>query len=128
RPWRSSSRRPRARSNPSGTRAAAGRRYRFDPRGWVGAMDGSAPAPAPPRPALPNLLSLGVEVDDHVSDRHVEALSRPVDDAGLEPVRPALGMRRDDDLVGAEGATPVRERLERIRVPDLAARRDPRPR
>ena len=37
-------------------------------------------------------------------DRHREALSRAGDHAALEPVRAALGMRRDEDLVGAEGA------------------------
>ena len=42
------------------------------------------------------------------------------DDVALEPVRAALGMRRDDDLVGAEGAQRVLDRLQRVAVADLA--------
>ncbi len=50
----------------------------------------------------PSLSLLRLEVDDDVGDRHGEALARGVDDAALEPVRAALRVRRDDDLVGAE--------------------------
>src|SRR3954453_13648063 len=35
-------------------------------------------------------------------------------------------MRRDDHLVGAEGAEGVLDRLQRVAVADLAARLDPR--
>ena len=51
-----------------------------------------------------DFFALGRQVDHDVRDRRREALARRVDDAALEPVRAALGMRRDDDLVGAEGA------------------------
>ena len=54
----------------------------------------------------------------------VEALARLVDDAALEPVRAARGMRRDDQLVGRERAQRVLDRLERVAVADLAARVD----
>ena len=47
-------------------------------------------------------LGFGFEVDDDVRDRDVEALSRGAHYAFLEPHRAALGMRRDDHLVGAE--------------------------
>ena len=67
-----------------------------------------------------------LQVDDDVRDRHGEALPRAADHAALEPVRPALGMRRDDDLVRAERPQRVLDRLERLAVPDLAARVDPR--
>ena len=61
----------------------------------------------------------------HVRDRHARSAPRaPGHDAPLEPVRPALGMRRDHDLVGAEGAQRVLHRLQRIAVADLAARLD----
>src|SRR5207248_5413881 len=82
----------------------------------------SARAPA----ALANLLALRLEVDHHVRDRHGEALPGAGDDTALEPVRPALRVRRDDDLVGAEGAELVLDRLQRLPVADLAARLDPR--
>src|SRR5439155_1774306 len=44
-----------------------------------------------------------------------------------EPVRAAFGMRRDDDLVGSEGAERVLDRLQRVAVADLAAGFDPLP-
>ena len=44
----------------------------------------------------------------------------------LEPVRAALGVRRDDDLVSAEGAERVLDRLQRVGVADLAPRVDAR--
>jgi len=68
----------------------------------------------------------GLEVDDHVRDRNREALLGARHDALLQPVRAALGVCRDDDLVGAEGAERVVDRLHRVGVPDLAARVDPR--
>ena len=65
------------------------------------------------------------KVHDHVGDRRLEPLTSLRHDATLEPVRAALGMRGDDDLVGAERAERVLDRLERIGVPDLPARLDP---
>ena len=62
------------------------------------------------------------EVHHDVVDRHRVALARARDDASLQPVRAALGMRRDHDLVGAEGAERVLHRLQRVTVADLAAR------
>src|SRR5437879_4683548 len=58
---------------------------------------------------------------DDVCDRDCEALAGAGDDALLEPVRPALGVGRDDDLVGAEGAQRILDRLQRFAVADLAA-------
>ena len=43
----------------------------------------------------------GFEIDDDVRDREVEALARVLDDVPLEPVRAALRVRRDDELVRA---------------------------
>ena len=59
-----------------------------------------------------------------MGDRDGEALARFLDDAALEPVRAALGMRGDDDLVRAEGPERVLDRLQRIAVADLALRLD----
>ena len=68
---------------------------------------------------------LRCQVDDHVRHRDVEAEPRLLDDPLLEPVRAARWMRRDDDLVGGEHPERVLERLQRVAVADLAARRDP---
>ena len=54
-------------------------------------------------------------------DRNGEPFARALDDAALEPVGAALRMRRDDDLVGAEGAQRVFDRLQRVAVADFAA-------
>ncbi len=50
----------------------------------------------------------------------VVALARPVDDVALEPVRPLLRIRRDDDLDGSETPEGVFDRLQRICVAHLA--------
>ncbi len=55
-------------------------------------------------------------------DRDVEAVLGRADDVSLEPVRAALRMGGDHDLVGAEGAERVLDRLERITVPNRAFR------
>ena len=57
-------------------------------------------------------------------DRDVEAVSGRADDIALEPVRAALRMGGDHDLVGAESAQRVLDRLERIAVPNRAFRLD----
>src|SRR6266849_5420279 len=49
-------------------------------------------------------------------------------DPSLEPVRAALGMRGDDDLVRAEGAERILDRLQRVSVPDLSPCLDARSR
>src|SRR5919204_3594076 len=72
-----------------------------------------------------DFFSFRLEVDDHVRDRDGEALSGLLHDAALEPVRAPFRMRGQDDLVGAEGAEGVLDRLEGIAVADLAARGDP---
>ncbi len=64
----------------------------------------------------------GLEIDDDVRHGEVEALAGAVDDVPLEPVRAALRVGRDDELVGREGAERVLDRLQRIAVADLAAR------
>ena len=66
-----------------------------------------------------------LEVHDDVRHGHVEAHPRGLDDALLEPVRAARRVGRDHDLVGGELAERVLERLQRIAVPDLAARVTP---
>jgi len=58
-----------------------------------------------------DFLALRFQIDDDVRDRNVEALFGCADDVALEPVRAALRMRRDDDLVGAERAQRVLDRL-----------------
>ena len=58
---------------------------------------------------------VALEIDDDVGDRDGEALAGLRDDVPLEPVRPAGRMRRDDDLVRAERAQLVLDRLQRIR-------------
>ena len=63
-----------------------------------------------------------LEIDDDVRHRHVVAHAGVLDDALLEPVRAARRVSRDDDLVRRELAERVLERLQRIAVPDLAAR------
>src|SRR5437763_15498178 len=84
-------------------------------------------APAQPEPdSALQLFGLGLEVDAHVRDRDRETLAGTADDAPFEPVRPAFGMRRDDDLVGAEGPQRVLDRLQRLPVADLATRLDAR--
>ena len=55
---------------------------------------------------------------------HIEAQPRVLDDALLEPVRAPRRVGRDDDLVRGKRAERVFERLERVAVPDLAARGD----
>src|SRR3954453_24136143 len=84
-------------------------------------------APAQPEPdSALSLFGLALEVDDHVRDRAREALAGAADDAPFEPVRPAFGMRRDDDLVGAESPERVLDRLQRLPVADLTTRLDAR--
>src|SRR6266516_6842268 len=78
------------------------------------------------RSALANLFGLPLEVDHNVRDRDREALAGAADDALFQPVRPAFGMGRDDDLVGAESAEGVLDRLQRLAVADLAAGFDAR--
>src|SRR6187455_2847195 len=65
------------------------------------------------------------DVDHDVCDRHVVAVACLLDDALLEPVRPAGRVRRDDDLVGGKLAERVLQGLEGIAVADLAAGADP---
>src|SRR6185437_8342239 len=83
-----------------------------------------------PRAALPGaaadrrarsseIRAVGVEIDDDVGEADVEALAGAVDDAPLEPVRAAGRVRRDDQLVGLEGADRVLDRLQRVAVADL---------
>ena len=73
---------------------------------------GDSPGAPPRRPAPAGLRRvLGLQIDDHVGDREREALARAGDDAALEPVRAALGVRRDEDLIGAEGAQRILDRL-----------------
>ena len=55
-------------------------------------------------------------------DRYGEALAGILDDAALEPVRPAFGMGGDDDLVRAEGAKRILDRLQGVSVADLSPR------
>src|SRR5882724_4860386 len=76
--------------------------------------------------ALANLFALAFQIHHNVCDRDGEALSSTADDALLKPVRPAFGMGRDDDLVGAESAERVLDRLQRLAVADLAAGLDGR--
>src|SRR6266704_79012 len=59
------------------------------------------------RSALANLFALSFQIHHNVCYRDGEALSSTADDALLKPVRPAFGMGRDDDLVGAESAERV---------------------
>src|SRR6266566_6991363 len=61
-----------------------------------------------------------------MGDRYWEALARILDHPALEPVRPAFGMRGDDDLVRAEGAERILDRLHRVSVSDLSPRLDAR--
>src|SRR6185437_17038246 len=68
------------------------------------------------------LAVFAIQVDHDVRDRNREALARVLDDAALEPVRAALRMRGDDDLVRPERPERVLDRLQRIAVADLAAR------
>src|SRR5918995_6030884 len=67
------------------------------------------------------LARFRVEIRDDVRDRDREALACGFDDPALEPLRAARRMRRDDQLVRAEGAKRVLDRLQRLRVADLAA-------
>src|SRR5688572_6419853 len=91
------------------------------PQGVAGAAAGSD-APGAWTASAARLVQLfGLQIDHDVSDGHGEALPRSVDDAALEPVGAALGMGRDDDLVGAEGAERVLHRLQRLRIAHLAA-------
>ena len=83
----------------------------------------SPSAPPPPQARLADVLAVGVEVDHDVRDRDGEALPRLADDAALQPARAALGVRRDDDLVRAERAERVLDRLQRA-----PSRRPPRAR
>src|SRR5439155_6663650 len=66
----------------------------------------------------------GLQVDHDVHDRDREALAGMLDDPTLEPVRPAFGVRGDDDLVCAEGPERILDRLQRVSVPDLSPRFD----
>ena len=60
-----------------------------------------------------------------MGDGAVVALRAASTRFALEPVRPALRVRRDDDLVRSEGAQCVVDRLERVAVADRAARFHP---
>ena len=53
-------------------------------------------------------------------DRDGEAFAGRPDDVALEPVRAPFRVRRDDDLVRAEGAQRVLDRLKRVAVADFA--------
>src|SRR6266511_524888 len=75
----------------------------------------------PTSSALSKFFALGFEVDNDVRDRNGEPLLGPADDAALQPVGAAFGMRGDDHLVGAERPQSVFDRLERIGVADLAS-------
>jgi hypothetical protein len=57
-----------------------------------------------------------------VGQLDVEALSSLLDDAALEPVRPPLGMRGEDQLVRPERPDRIRDRLDRVGVTDLPVR------
>src|SRR5438874_12080736 len=71
----------------------------------------------------PDLIALlALQIHNYVRNRDCKAFARAADDALLEPVRPAFGMGRDDDLVGPESAERVLDRLQRLAVADLAAR------
>src|SRR5437773_6941886 len=84
-------------------------------------------APAQPEPdSALYLFALAFQVDDDVCDRNREALAGAADDALFQPVRPAFGVGRDDDLVGAESAEGVLDRLQRLAVADLASGLDAR--
>src|SRR5438552_2802996 len=61
-----------------------------------------------------------------MGDRNWEAFPRILYDPPLEPVRPALGMRGDDDLVCAKGAECIVYRLHGVSVADLSPRFDAR--
>src|SRR5512132_2775876 len=78
------------------------------------------------RSALANLFALALQVDDDVCDRNREALAGAADDALFQPVRPPFGVGRADDLVGAESAEGVLDRLQRLAVADLAVGLDAR--
>src|SRR6266545_3741224 len=81
------------------------------------------PSHSPDKPLnlRPDVLAFRGEIDHDVCDRAREALARLLDEALLEPVRAADGMCRDDNLVGAERAQRILDRLEGIAVADLAA-------
>src|SRR3972149_8125684 len=75
------------------------------------------------RRALRRRPELGAGLDDYMRDRRVEALAGVGDDPALEPVRTTLRVRRDDDLVRAERAQRILDRLQRGGVAGLAPRR-----
>ena len=114
-----------------GSSRAAGRRRRLDGRltrsaarhcASAGRLD--AVAPASTRSAR-RCAAVGAEVDDDVRHRDSANRSRvAVDDAALEPVRAALGMRRDRRARRGRSAERVLDRLQRVAVADLAARLD----
>src|SRR5436309_8032557 len=84
-------------------------------------------APAQPEPdSSLQLFALAFQIHYDVRDRDREALAGAADNALFQPVRPAFGMSRDDDLVGAEGPERVLDRLQRLAVADLAAGLDVR--
>src|SRR5262245_59512735 len=68
-----------------------------------------------------HFFAFELKVDDYVCDGNREAFAGTGDDAALEPVRAAIGVRRDDDLVRAEGSKGVLDRLQRLAVADLTA-------
>ncbi len=51
-----------------------------------------------------------------MQDRQAEPRPSSVDDVAGEPVRAALGMSGDDQLVGAEQVECIGDRLQRVRV------------
>ena len=74
--------------------------------------------------AQAQLAGLGREIDDDVRDRHVVARADGLDDAALEPVRPAPGMGRDRR--SRSGRTSARRRRPRRAGRRRRPRRAPR--
>jgi hypothetical protein len=62
-----------------------------------------------------------------VRDRNAEARRRLLDEAALDPVRPARGKGRNDDLVCGEARQRVFDRPHRVGVADLPAGDDAAP-
>src|SRR4051794_5112762 len=69
--------------------------------------------------------ALALQIDDHVGDRQIEALLRPLHLAALQPVRASRRVRRDDDLVGRKLRQGIRDGLNRVGVADGAACLEP---
>ena len=71
-------------------------------------------------------LARRLEVDDDVVDRLVRHLARALDQIRAKPAGLQLaGVGGDDDLIGVVLVDGVLDRLERVRVDDGSARRDP---